>query len=855
MAGKIAKQLAGSGTGQSFMDRVTQAKYSLAGSALGKVVAKASTEELIAPKKKHLENLTKCSNEPNVSIPLLINFLSERAHEKSWVVVFKALITTHHLLNYGNEKVSQYMASNNCSFHLPHFNDKSSSQSYEMSLFIRKYSKYLAEKTKSYQLMAFDFCKVKRGKDDGVMRTMPANKLLKALPVLRDQLNVLFEFEATEKDLNNLIINAAFILLYKDLIRLFASYNEGMMNLVEKFFSMKRSHCRTALELYRDFPNIMTKVDEFLTVAERLGIGDKEAMGLHPVPPQILEAMEQHLALLNKTKKPGLVPKIFPNGVMRWAPMQKLDDDHDDADGKEEEDVGKNSTKKPLSTAKIAASPARPKSPSKHVSASPSRPTSSPAGEAKATPSEALLIADLNTLPVDEDNSSGNLPSNHIKAPPTEVIVTNPDGESTEPVEDDGVCQQVIEAEEEEEESEENEKDEADEAEGLSAEQQQAVIAAAAQHFAHSSELTNQAVKQSVMLTPRQTRKTQHETGGADRSPSSTRSRSPSPVRPPPPRSPSPVRPASPRSGRSTPLHETPDSDTATGFADFSGCVDESSCGRLHWDVRVGFSGAGRATRLKRACQGLKGAFALGSERASIDRPANRNRGRIHSPSHRTLPMSYLPKNRTWAKHVKLKASRVTKRCLILNPTADVDIDDLLGFGDEVPVSQVKPTVQAMSAPLQATQPPAVQSKPHSALDDLLSLDPLMDGGSNSTPLTGTATPSTKFDPSGLPAGNNCGICDLCACLVGLKPAPTDVLIRPAVVDKGAAKNANPLDQLDTTLASLASSLGSRTSDWGSASAKVSPNDLRSYFPPLKQPPQPPDFELWGWIRRVHTVI
>uniref|UniRef100_A0A5K3F015 ENTH domain-containing protein n=1 Tax=Mesocestoides corti TaxID=53468 RepID=A0A5K3F015_MESCO len=596
------------------------------------------------------------------------------------------------------KKVSQYMASNNCSFHLPHFNDKSSSQS---------------EKTKSYQLMAFDFCKVKRGKDDGVMRTMPANKLLKALPVLRDQLNVLFEFEATEKDLNNLIINAAFILLYKDLIRLFASYNEGMMNLVEKFFSMKRSHCRTALELYRDFPNIMTKVDEFLTVAERLGIGDKEAMGLHPVPPQILEAMEQHLALLNKTKKPG-------------------DDDHDDADGKEEEDVGKNSTKKPLSTAKIAASPARPKSPSKHVSASPSRPTSSPAGEAKATPSEALLIADLNTLPVDEDNSSGNLPSNHIKAPPTEVIVTNPDGESTEPVEDDGVCQQVIEAEEEEEESEENEKDEADEAEGLSAEQQQAVIAAAAQHFAHSSELTNQAVKQSVMLTPRQTRKTQHETGGADRSPSSTRSRSPSPVRPPPPRSPSPVRPASPRSGRSTPLHETPDSDNVLS-------AEESNVGQTRE-----------------------------AEDATEDQC---------KPQPRQA-----------------------------NSTADVDIDDLLGFGDEVPVSQVKPTVQAMSAPLQATQPPAVQSKPHSALDDLLSLDPLMDGGSNSTPLTGTATPSTKFDPSGLPAG--------------LKPAPTDVLIRPAVVDKGAAKNANPLDQLDTTLASLASSLGSRTSDWGSASAK-----------------------------------
>lgn len=123
MAGKMAKQLAGSGTGQSLMDRVTQAKYSLAGSALGKVIAKASTEELIAPKKKHLESnlstswfqfcldLVRLSNEPNVSIPLLVNFLLERTREKSWVIVFKALITTHHLLNYGNE-VNKFHLSN-----------------------------------------------------------------------------------------------------------------------------------------------------------------------------------------------------------------------------------------------------------------------------------------------------------------------------------------------------------------------------------------------------------------------------------------------------------------------------------------------------------------------------------------------------------------------------------------------------------------------------------------------------------------------------------------------------------------------------------------------------------------------
>ncbi|CAH8864021.1 unnamed protein product [Trichobilharzia szidati] len=301
-ASKVVKQLAGSGTGQSLMDRVTQAKYSLAGSGLGKVVAKATTEEIGAPKKKHIDYLVNCSNEPNVSIPLLAGLLVERTQEKSWVIVFKALITTHNLMNFGNEKFSHYLASNNCPVNLPSFNDKTSSQSYEMSMFIRKYSKYLSEKIASYRAMAFDFCKVKRGRDDGVLRTMPVDKLLKALPVMQSQILTLLEFDALEKDLNNAIINAAFLLLYKDLIRLFASYNEGMINLIEKYFTLKRRQCRLGLDLYHAFPGLLSKLTEFLTLAESMGIGDKDSLGLQPVPEKVIQAMEQHLQILESKK-------------------------------------------------------------------------------------------------------------------------------------------------------------------------------------------------------------------------------------------------------------------------------------------------------------------------------------------------------------------------------------------------------------------------------------------------------------------------------------------------------------------------------------------------------------------------
>lgn len=61
---------------------------------------------------------------------------------------------------------------------------------------------------------------------------MNAEKLLKTLPVLQSQLDALLEFDCTANDLTNGVINMAFMLLFRDLIRLFACYNDGIINLL-----------------------------------------------------------------------------------------------------------------------------------------------------------------------------------------------------------------------------------------------------------------------------------------------------------------------------------------------------------------------------------------------------------------------------------------------------------------------------------------------------------------------------------------------------------------------------------------------------------------------------------------------
>ncbi|XP_071956663.1 phosphatidylinositol-binding clathrin assembly protein-like isoform X3 [Antedon mediterranea] len=306
-------------SGQSVYDRVVAAKHTITGSDLDKSVCKATTEEIMGPKKKHLDYLMHCSNAPQINIPELADKLTNRALSQNWVVVFKSLVTCHHLMIYGNEKLIQYIATRNVDLNLPNFLDKTGVQGYEMSTYIRRYAKYVNQKAVSYRQVAFDFCRVKRGKEDGLLRSMHTEKLLKTLPILQDQLDCLLEFEVNSSQLSNGVITGCFMLLFKDCIRLFACYNDGIINLLEKFFEMCKKDCKVALDLYQKFLIRMDKVSEFLKVAEQVGIDKGEipdlakALSLESglqwltdllqAPSSLLDALKQHVQSMESSKK------------------------------------------------------------------------------------------------------------------------------------------------------------------------------------------------------------------------------------------------------------------------------------------------------------------------------------------------------------------------------------------------------------------------------------------------------------------------------------------------------------------------------------------------------------------------
>ncbi|KAK3534858.1 hypothetical protein QTP86_028556 [Hemibagrus guttatus] len=333
--------------------------------------------------------LIQATQESNVNIPQMADTLFERAGNASWIVVFKALATTHHLMVHGNERFIQFLASRNTLFNLSNFLDKTGSHGYDMSTFIRRYSRYLNEKAFSYRQMAFDFGRVKKG-NDGVMRTMTTDKLLKGMSTLQNQIDALLEFDQDNapchkaemvqewfddhnsqfeeltpppnspglnpvqhlwdvldkqvpsmeapphnlQDLKDLLLTSWCQIpqhTFRDLVesmprwvRAVWAAKEGrpnirqvviMLCLIEKFFQMKKGQCKDALEIYKKFLTRMTRVSEFLKIAEQVGIDKSDIPELTQAPESLLESLETHLNTLEG--KRGFVVLRVRFGALR----------------------------------------------------------------------------------------------------------------------------------------------------------------------------------------------------------------------------------------------------------------------------------------------------------------------------------------------------------------------------------------------------------------------------------------------------------------------------------------------------------------------------------------------------------
>lgn len=537
---------------------------------------------------------------------------------------------------------------------------------------------------------------------------------------MQSQILTLLEFDALEKDLNNAIINAAFLLLYKDLIRLFASYNEGMINLIEKYFTLKRRQCRLGLDLYHAFPGLLSKLTEFLTLAESLGIGDKDSLGLQPVPEKVIQAMEQHLQILESKK------------------------------GSDDEDEETHTSTKP------------------NVPKKPTLPV--------PIPSQTVISTEANKV------SSHN--------PPNRNRDYNDDVESINKTHDSNILDQSEQLNDDTTEPTVasyptvvlNDED------GLPSALQEEIIATAKGHLnetlVKSSEAVKRSTQQGAVKVPVHTQlgRSEHRTVSVP----PTRSRSPSPARPPP--SPS-------RQYEKTTLKQP-----SISASDSEAIDDDNTDGGIS---KTKHNSSSLGLNLEVNAQ-TDASSICASPFAGDEEPVE--------------PVTDTDTN-VWSN----KSSEVHVEPMH-GSNQHSAIDDLLGLDllstdDSIPQTNIEPipfTAQTESVGREGESKPSGinttttnTTGPASVFDDLLSLDPLLEKDSVSG---GTTTTATKIPVNNPPTSFNNSLPP------GLKPVPSTVPIRPAVVIS-ASQNKNPLDALDSTLSNLASSLGGQQT-WGSTNLK-----------------------------------
>uniref|UniRef100_A0A6B2FXA3 Clathrin coat assembly protein AP180 (Trinotate prediction) n=1 Tax=Myxobolus squamalis TaxID=59785 RepID=A0A6B2FXA3_MYXSQ len=140
-------------------DKISQAYLLLSGDATKMIVKKATTRIDDPPKKKHLLTLSQHCLNPRADLCHVFDCLSTRERKPDWRIASKALITMHHLLKTGNQRLWNTVASRPTIFDLCGYVDNSSHIAITMSPYVMNYAEYLAIKCESFRNFGKDITK------------------------------------------------------------------------------------------------------------------------------------------------------------------------------------------------------------------------------------------------------------------------------------------------------------------------------------------------------------------------------------------------------------------------------------------------------------------------------------------------------------------------------------------------------------------------------------------------------------------------------------------------------------------------------------------------------------------------
>ncbi|CAD6249073.1 unnamed protein product [Miscanthus lutarioriparius] len=256
----------------------------------------------------HVENPTKekyireifyhlSPGRPRADVAYCIRALGRRLSKtRNWAVALKTLIVIHRALREVDtafrEELISYGRSSSHMLYLFYFKDDSSAEAWDYSAWVRNYALYLEEKLESFRVLNYDV-----EKDPLKIQDLDTSGLLDQLPALQQLLFRLLGCQPQGASSYNITIQHALSMVALESVRIQTAINDGIPNLVDKFFEMRRDDAIRALDMYKRAIEQAEQLSEFYEVCKSIHIGRGERfLKIEQPPASFLATMEEYVS-------------------------------------------------------------------------------------------------------------------------------------------------------------------------------------------------------------------------------------------------------------------------------------------------------------------------------------------------------------------------------------------------------------------------------------------------------------------------------------------------------------------------------------------------------------------------------